>query len=58
MATNQDVCGAGISIGFALAAILSYLKWQDLLLAVLHGCLSWIYVVYYILKYGWPHIPH
>ena len=38
-------------IGFALAAVLSYLKWSGFWLAVGHGFLGWIYVFYYILRY-------
>lgn len=43
----------GISFGSALAMVISYMTWKSIGWAILHGILSWIYVVYYILKYGW-----
>ena len=43
----------GLSFGGALAMIISYVKWQSIGWAVLHGVLNWIYVIYYIIKYGW-----
>jgi len=42
---------AGISFGAALAMVISYVKWQSILWAIIHGCLGWIYVIYYIIKY-------
>lgn len=44
------------SIGFPLAAALSYVKWGGFWLAVGHGLLGWLYVFYYLLKYGIPHL--
>lgn len=43
----------GLSFGAALAMIISYVKWQSIGWAILHGALSWVYVIYYIIKYGW-----
>lgn len=43
----------GISFGTALAIVLSYAKWQSIGWAMLHGLLSWVYVIYYIIQYGW-----
>lgn len=43
----------GLSFGAALAMIISYVKWKSIGWAVFHGLLSWIYVIYYIIKYGW-----
>ena len=45
----------GISVGFgaALAMIISYVKWQSIGWAILHGVFNWGYVIYYIIKYGW-----
>ena len=43
----------GLSFGAALAMIISYVKWQSIGWAILHGALNWIYVIYYIIKYGW-----
>ena len=43
----------GLSFGAALAMIISYVKWQSIGWAILHGLLNWFYVIYYIFKYGW-----
>lgn len=43
----------GISFGSALAMVISYMAWKSIGWAILHGILSWVYVVYYIFKYGW-----
>lgn len=44
---------SGIGFGAALAIVISYVKWQSIGWAVIHGLLNWIYVIYYILKYVW-----
>ena len=41
----------GISFGAALAMAISYAKWQSIGWAILHGTLSWCYVLYYIIRY-------
>ena len=41
----------GLSMGACLAMIISYAKWQSIGWAILHGCLNWLYVIYYIIKY-------
>ncbi len=43
----------GLSFGAALAMVISFVKWQSIGWAILHGLLNWIYVIYYIIKYGW-----
>ncbi|CAN5173688.1 hypothetical protein BH23GEM2_BH23GEM2_04160 [soil metagenome] len=40
---------AGISFGSALAIAISWSTQNSILWAMLHGVLSWIYVVYYAL---------
>ena len=42
---------AGISFGSCLAMIISYTAWESILWAIIHGVMSWIYVIYYIIKY-------
>jgi hypothetical protein len=42
---------AGIGFGTALAITISWSANKSLLWAVIHGLLSWIYVVYYALVY-------
>ena len=41
----------GIGLGSILAMVISYVKWQSIGWAILHGALGWIYVIYYIFKY-------
>jgi hypothetical protein len=45
---------AGISFGSCLAMIISYTAWKSILWAIIHGLLSWIYVIYYIIVYIMP----
>ncbi|MDD4125008.1 MAG: helix-turn-helix transcriptional regulator [Eubacteriales bacterium] len=44
---------AGLGIGVALAVVISYVKWHSIGWAILHGILNWVYVIYFIIKYGW-----
>lgn len=44
----------GITIGMVVAGLFSYLKWGSISLALVHALLSWIYVIYYLAKYGVP----
>lgn len=41
----------GLSMGAALAMIISYAKWQSIGWAILHGFFNWAYVIYCIIKY-------
>lgn len=41
----------GISMGSALAMILSYVEHKSILWAIFHGILSWFYVAYYAIVY-------
>lgn len=45
--------GKGLGLGAVLAVVISYVKWQSIGWAILHGILNWGYVIYYIIKYGW-----
>lgn len=40
----------GVSFGTALAIAISFTKNQSVLWAMLHGFLSWFYVLYHIVK--------
>ncbi|MCI9562439.1 MAG: hypothetical protein HFF63_00960 [Oscillospiraceae bacterium] len=42
---------SGITFGSALAMVISYSTWRSVGWAVFHGLLSWIYVIYFVLKY-------
>ena len=40
---------AGISLGSALAVTISWSLYKSILWAIIHGVLSWFYVIYYVL---------
>lgn len=42
---------SGITFGSALAMVISYTNWHSIGWAIFHGLLSWLYVIYYFLKY-------
>jgi hypothetical protein len=42
---------AGISFGSCLAIVVSYTAWHSIPWAILHGVLSWAYVIYYAIRY-------
>ena len=42
---------SGITFGSALAMVISYTAWHSIGWAIFHGLLSWVYVVYYIIRY-------
>ena len=42
---------AGISFGSALAMVISYTTWGSIPWAIVHGLMSWLYVIYFILRY-------
>lgn len=41
----------GITFGSALAMVISYVNWHSVGWAIIHGLMSWVYVIYYIIKY-------
>ncbi len=49
----QQTVNGSVCMGVALATVISFVKWQSIGWAMLHGCLGWTYVIYYIFKYGW-----
>lgn len=50
---KKEAAETGVGLGVVLAVVISYVKWQSIGWAILHGFLNWIYVIYYIIKYGW-----
>ncbi len=48
---QYSVEAGGISVGFILAALLSWQHNHDIIWAIIHGILSWFYVIYYALHY-------
>jgi len=49
--TVKNSVKTGITFGSALAMVISYTNWHSVGWAILHGLMSWMYVIYYILKY-------
>ena len=49
--TVEKTVKTGISFGSALAMIISYTAYKSIGWAIVHGVLSWIYVIYYIIRY-------
>ena len=47
MSNSNTTISTGISMGCALAMILSWAKNTSILFAILHGTCSWFYVLYY-----------
>ncbi len=41
----------GITMGSALAMIISYTTWRSIGWAIFHGLMSWGYVVYFLIRY-------
>lgn len=49
--TVKKTVKSGISFGTALAMVLSYTTWKSVGWAIVHGLMSWVYVIYFVLKY-------
>lgn len=47
--SNKNATRGGIGIGVVLAIVLSWYANHSVLWAILHGFLSWFYVIYYVL---------
>lgn len=42
---------SGITFGSALAIVISYTAWKSIGWAIFHGLLSWVYVIYFMIRY-------
>lgn len=49
--TVKKTIKSGITFGSALAMVISYTTWQSVGWAIIHGLLSWVYVIYFIIRY-------
>ncbi len=45
--TQQTVINNGVSLGSAIAVAISWSRNKSILWAIIHGILSWFYVIYY-----------
>lgn len=52
MSDNNSSSGGGIGLGSVIAAVLSYCKWHSIGYAILHALCGWIYIIYYVIQYG------
>ena len=43
--------GVGVTMGTVLACLLSYKANGSILWAIIHGCLSWVYVAYHLMAH-------
>ncbi len=50
--SGSSAAKAGVGFGTALAITISWSANQSILWAIIHGCLSWIYVIYYAIRYA------
>jgi hypothetical protein len=48
---SEEVYG-GIGLGSLIAVIISLVKWGHIGWAILHALLGWLYVIYYLITYG------
>lgn len=48
----QKTVWKGVSFGSVLAMVISYCNWHSVGWAIFHGLLSWVYVIYYVIRYG------
>lgn len=47
----KNTVKTGVSFGSALAMVISYCTWHSIGWAIVHGILSWVYVIYYLIRY-------
>ena len=47
----KETVKSGISFGSALAMVISYTAWHSVGWAIVHGLLSWVYVIYFVIRY-------
>ncbi|HLE31139.1 MAG TPA: hypothetical protein VJB38_00880 [Bacteroidota bacterium] len=48
---RQEAVRTGISFGSALAIVISWTANESIIWAIIHGLLSWLYVIYYVIRY-------
>jgi len=51
METRVEIVKSGITFGTALAMAISFHVNQSVLWAMIHGLLSWIYVLYFVIRF-------
>ncbi|HEX9579992.1 MAG TPA: hypothetical protein VF970_02720 [Gemmatimonadales bacterium] len=51
MSAQHEAARVGIGFGTAMAITISWSANQSILWAIVHGVFSWLYVVYYAVRY-------
>ena len=51
MDTRREVVRSGITFGTALAMAISFNVNQSVFWAAIHGLLSWLYVLYFVIRF-------
>ena len=51
MSYRKETIRTGISFGSALAMVISWSVNKSVLWAIIHGIFSWLYVIYFIIRY-------
>ena len=46
---RNEIIKKGVSFGTAMAIVISWSLHESILWAIIHGLLSWVYVIYYVL---------
>ena len=49
--TISKTVKGSITFGSALAMVISYGNWHSVGWAIIHGLMSWVYVIYYLIRY-------
>lgn len=48
---SKTIIKKGITFGTCLAMVISYTTWRSVFWAIVHGLLSWVYVIYFLIRY-------
>jgi hypothetical protein len=51
MSAKSEAARAGVTFGSALAIAISWSANKSLFWAIVHGIFSWLYVIYYAIRY-------
>jgi len=48
---GKNINSISTGVGFVFASIISYSMWKSFWWMFFHGCLSWVYVIYWAIRY-------
>ena len=49
--TTKTIIKKGLTFGTCLAMVISYVNCHSVFWAIVHGLMSWVYVIYFLLRY-------